>query len=233
MEQSHRSNTVVPTFLSCSIREADRPLVDALVDKVLTPMGFRCFTVGRNVSQPMPVDDAVKKLVKSCDCLIGVATVRLSARDHADPNKTLLLASPYVLQETSMAYQASLPFLIIQTPDVDLQGVTRRHLSLRVEPTLSSVGAVRFRHTRALVYTSLEELKRQAAEQAKRRTGDEWKARAGWLSTAVLAGAVVYKGVDLLLRPSCFGGYYYKDTQCGPCKHKTRCQAQKKLQGTK
>src|ERR1039458_4858089 len=55
----NRSKDVVTTFLSCSVRPKDWPLVDALVERVLVPRGFRCFTIGRNVSLADQTDDAI------------------------------------------------------------------------------------------------------------------------------------------------------------------------------
>jgi hypothetical protein len=53
-----RSKDVVTTFLSCGVRpKKDWPRVDALEEKVLRPLGFRCFTIGRNVSFPDQPDD--------------------------------------------------------------------------------------------------------------------------------------------------------------------------------
>lgn len=51
---SDRSNKpvedFVTAFLSCSVRPEDRALVNAIEDKVLSRRGFRCLTVGRNIS---------------------------------------------------------------------------------------------------------------------------------------------------------------------------------------
>lgn len=109
-----RSKDVVTAFLSCSVRHNDWPLVDALEEKVLRPLGFRCFTIGRNISLTDQPDNAVRRLMGSCECLIGVATERLTATDRDAPEKTLTLATPYLLQETSMAFQAELPFLVFK-----------------------------------------------------------------------------------------------------------------------
>jgi len=73
----------VTAFFSCSVRPADRPLVDAIADRVLWPMGFRCLTVGRNVTLPDQVDDAIRNIVDQVDCLIGLATVRLEAAERS------------------------------------------------------------------------------------------------------------------------------------------------------
>jgi len=54
----------VTAFLSFSVRPEDRPLVDAIEDRVSSEMGFRCLTVERNISIPAQVDDAVRDLVQ-------------------------------------------------------------------------------------------------------------------------------------------------------------------------
>src|SRR5579864_9583696 len=102
----------VTAFVSCSVRPEDRPLVDAIEDKVLSPMGFRCLTVGRNISLPDQVDDAIRDVMDRVDCLIGIATVRLEAAEHSVPNHTLKLASPYIIQESGMAHQRRIPVLM-------------------------------------------------------------------------------------------------------------------------
>lgn len=68
--ESVRSKDVVTTFLSCSVRPNDWALVDSLVQRVLTPHGFRCFTIGRNVSLAEQTDDAVRRLMTACECLM-------------------------------------------------------------------------------------------------------------------------------------------------------------------
>src|ERR1700722_15328588 len=142
-----RSKDVVTTFLSCSVRPKDWPLVDALVKRVLEPQGFRCLTVGRNISLAEQSDDAIRKLMNSCECLIGVATERLNAKDRDFPAKTLSIATPYLLQETSMAFQADLPFLMFKAVGIALLGVTNRNLWIEIENELNKHGQVRFRAT--------------------------------------------------------------------------------------
>ena len=95
----------VTAFLSCSVRSEDRPLVNTIEERVLTPMGFRCLTVGRSLSLLDHVDDAIRQIMQRVDCLIGIATVRFEAADRSVPNQTLRLASPYLLEETAMAHQ--------------------------------------------------------------------------------------------------------------------------------
>ena len=110
--ESIRSKDVVTTFRSCSVRPRHWVLVNSLVHRVLTPHGFRRFTIGRNISLAEQSDDAVRRLMDSCECLIGVATERLNATDRDFPDRTLSLATPYLLQETAMAHQVHLIFKV-------------------------------------------------------------------------------------------------------------------------
>jgi len=95
---------------------------------------------------PDQVDDAVRELVQRVDCLIGVATVRFDAADRSLPNRTLCLATPYLLEETAMAHQRRLPFLVFKTPEVTLQGVAARNLYLEVLPALRNARTAAVRH---------------------------------------------------------------------------------------
>lgn len=225
--ETNRSKDVVTTFLSCSVRNRDWPLVDALAQKVLVPHGFNCFTVGRNVSLPEQSDDAIRRLMNSCECLIGIATERLDARDRDFPSQTLTLATPYLLQETSMAFQANLPFLMFKTSSVSLLGVTNRNLWIEIGGTLNQKGQVKFHATQELLLTSLRDLKKKALERRAQLTTDQWKAAVGGLSTLVLGGIGLSKGIDILLRPACFGEFYHKDPECKPCSYRDRCKIEK------
>jgi hypothetical protein len=223
----NRSKDVVTTFLSCSVRPRDWPLVDALAQKVLAPQGFRCFTVGRNVSLPEQSDDAIRRLMASCECLIGVATERLTATDRDFPAKTLTVATPYLLQETSMAFQADLPFLMFKTREVSLLGVTNRNLWIEIASDLNPKGQVKFHVTQDLLLTSLRDLKKKALERRARMTADQWKTAIGALSTLVLGGIGLSKGIDILQRPDCFGEFYYRDAECKQCDYRDRCKVEK------
>jgi hypothetical protein len=228
--QALRTKDVVTCFLSCSVRPADRPLVDA-VGRLLTPIGFKCLTVGRNVTLPNPVDDAIKKLLESCDCLIGVATERLEAKDRSTPDRTLSLATPYLLQETSMAFQADLPFLIWRAQGVDLQAVTSRNLYVTIEPQLTAGGKVKFKAREQAVVSALVELKRLALARRNKRSNGQLMSAVGWLSSIVAGGTLLARTADALMRPPCFGSFYYQDPECKQCSYKTRCKAEKQIRG--
>lgn len=228
----NRSKDVVIAFLSCSVRPRDWPLVDAIVRDVLTPMGFRCFTIGRNVSLAEQTDDAIRKLLNSCECLIGVATERLQATDRDFPEQTLRIATPYLLQETSMAFQSELPFLMFKTEGISLLGVSGRNLWLEVERDMPR-GKVRFISKKELVYSALRDLKRKALDRRAKMSRDQLKRALGWISGIAVGGYGVSRGLDMLLRPNCFGEFYYKDPECKDCEYRDRCKVEKLQKGQK
>jgi hypothetical protein len=225
--ESARSKDVVTTFLSCSVRLRDWPLVDALVENVLSPLGFRCLTVGRNISLADQSDDAIRRLMSSCECLIGVATERLSAADRDFPSQTLRIATPYLLQETSMAFQADLPFLIFKATGISLLGITDRNLWIEIDSQLNEKGQIKFLSRRDVVLTALRDLKQKALARRASKAQEQLKASLGWLSTLIVGGVGLTKGIDLLMRPSCFGDFYYRDPECKPCTYRDRCKLEK------
>jgi hypothetical protein len=230
---SERSNKpvedFVTAFLSCSVRAEDRALVNAIEDKVLSRRGFRCLTVGRNVSLPDQADDAIREIIDRVDCLIGVATVRLDAAERSLPNRTLSLASPYILQETAMAHQRRLPFLVFKTPEVTLQGVTARNLYIDVRPDMPNARPV-FRCRRELLYAALDELKSRALANRRQRSRTELIANVGKLSTFLVGTYAVGSLIEWLSRPNCFGDFYYRAPECRTCSYKPACKVEKARQ---
>src|SRR3990167_4934388 len=225
-----RSNTplddTVATFLSCSIRRKDFQLVQALDQKVLRLMGFRCLTVGRNVSKPDQADDVIKSVLRSVHCLIGVATARFEAVDCGFPERTLVLATHYLLQEGSMAFQADMPFLIFKTPEVTLQGVTGRNLFIEIDNKLHN-GKVKFLCSKDLVVSSLNDLRERAKDRRKNQSRNEVISGIVKISALISAGVTVKKVWDWLSRPNCFGDFYYRDPMCQACKFKVDCKVEK------
>jgi hypothetical protein len=221
-----RSNQPVLAFLSCSIRKRDWPLVEAVDEKVLRPMGFKCLTVGRNVSLAEPADEAIKRILRRCECLIGIATQRYAAADTDFPNRTLVLATPYLLQETAMAFQAGLPFLVFRTPDVELEGITRRNLWIEVAADLHD-GRPKFRCRKEVLYSALRDLRRRALA---RRSAKSWAGIVDFVKTAGLVAVGTYGGyklVDWIATPECFGNYYYRALQCRTCGSRANCKVEK------
>ncbi len=225
--ESVRSKDVVTTLLSCSVRPNDWALVDSLVQRVLTPHGFRCFTIGRNVSLAEQTDDAVRRLMNSCECLIGVATKRLDATDRDFPERTLSIATPYLLQETAMAFQIELPFLIFKAVEMTLQGVTNRNLWIEIEPELGKSGRVKIHGNPERILSALGDLKQKALARRTQMNTERLKASIGWLSALAVGGYAVSEGIDMLRRPACFGEFYHKDPECKPCSYRDRCKVEK------
>jgi len=220
------SGDSVTAFLSCSVRPEDRALVDAIEARVLWPMGFRCLTVGRNISLPDQVDDAVRDLMNLVDCLIGIATVRLDAAERSLPNRTLALASPYILQESATAHQRQLPWLIFKTPPVTLQGVTARNPYIEVEPELRN-GRPAIRTGREALTAALSDLKRRAVEFRGQKTRNDILSGLGRLSTGILGAYAIGSLATWLSRPNCFGAFYYQDPECRGCSYKPDCKIEK------
>jgi len=225
--ESVRSKDVVTTFLSCSVRPNDWALVDSLVQRVLTPHGFRCFTIGRNVSLAEQTDDAVRRLMNSCECMIGVATKRLDATDRDFPERTLSIATPYLLQETAMAFQIELPFLVFKAVEITLQGVTNRNLWIEIEPELGKSGRVKLHGNPERLVSALGDLKQKALARRTQMNTERLKASIGWLSALAVGSYAVSEGIDMLRRPACFGDFYHKDPECKPCGYRDRCKVEK------
>jgi hypothetical protein len=224
--QENQSEDLVNAFLSCSVRPKDWPLVDSIVNKVLKPMGFRCFTIGRNVSLADQTDDAIRQLLESCECLVGVATERLEAVDRNFPDQTLSIATPYLLQETSMAFQSRLPYLMFKAEGITLLGVTNRNLWLEIEGQLHN-GRVRFKGTPALVHSALRDLKQKALERRAKLGWEKTNRNVERLAKYLVGGYGIYLALDWLGRPDCFGNFYYKDPVCQECSYKEKCKIKK------
>ena len=215
----NHSKDVVTAFLSCSIRPRDWPLVSAIEEKVLRPMGFRCLTVGGNISFAEQTDDAIRRLIDSCECLIGVATERFNATDRDFPAQTLSIATPYLLQETSMAFQSGLPYLMFKTPDVALLGVTNRNLWIETDGKLYN-GRPGLISRKEVVHAMLRDLRHKALERRIRLGRERTMKNIERLSKYLVGGYVGYHGIDWPLRPECFGDFYYKDPECKECSYK-------------
>lgn len=207
------------------MRPQDRGLVDAL-QRFLSRRGLACATVGRNFSSADPPDVAIKKLLSTSDCLVGLATARLSATDGDFPDRSLVLATPYLLQETSMAFQAELPFLIFRAPGIALQGVTKANLYIDINPDASN-GVVRFRASQRLVETAIEDLKKRAIARRQMRSSEAAKSQAKTLVTWGVGAYAALKTVGWLARPDCFSQFHYKDTSCKECSYRADCKAEK------
>lgn len=220
-----QSDGVVRAFLSCSIRPSDWTLVGAM-EKYLHRRGFRCYTIGRNLSYAEQTDEAIRRAVDSCDCLIGIATQRFDAIDRDFPSTTLKIATPYLLQETSMAFQSGLPFLVFKTPAVTLQGITNRNLWVEIDEQLHN-GILRIRRKEELVESALNDLKKKALDRRTRLARGKALSDLGRISLVGVGGYAGYRILDWLGRPECFGEFYYKDPVCKSCDYKEKCKVKK------
>jgi hypothetical protein len=128
-----------------------------------------------------------------------------------------------------MAFQIKLPFLIFKASGITLQGVTNRNLWIEIEPELSKRGQVKIRGKdgKERLLSALGDLKQKALARRAQMTAERVKAPIGWLSGLLLGGYVVSEGIDRLLRPNCFGTFYYQDPACKPCSYRERCKVEK------
>jgi hypothetical protein len=168
----------------------------------------------------------IKSVLQEVDCLIGVATARFDAEDRDFREKSLVFATPYLLQESAMAFQSDLPFLILKTREVALQGVTKRNLYLEISDKVHN-GKVGFIGSKDLVETSLRRLRECALERRRGRTHAAFMSGLAKVSAVIGAGYVGKQAWDWLTRPDCFGDYYYADRACRTCKFKQDCKGAK------
>lgn len=202
-----------------------------LVRGTLLPHGLEPWTVGRNASSPDQVDDAIEKLLGTCSCLVGLATARMDAVD-VDTSGRKTIATPYLLQETAMAFQMKMPFLILVAEGVELQGVTGRNLYLPIHRDLKN-GRIRFRAGRELVEGTFEDLKvRAKAFEASRRSAAIID---GVAKVAAGAGALFLgiKAIEKWSQPGCFGEFHYKIAHCRDCSSKAECKGEKAKRQTR
>ncbi|MEZ6009343.1 MAG: hypothetical protein R3F05_16490 [Planctomycetota bacterium] len=117
--------------------------------------------------------------------------------------------------------------LMFKTPEVTLQGVLARNLPLEIEPCLSPRGRVQFRGERALLVSSLTDLKARAEAFDRERVRKSTVARIQTGATLIAGGYGVIKLIDWLQRPGCFGEFYYRDHACRDCEFKADCKVEK------
>ena len=105
-------------FVSRSLRVEDRPVADAIV-QVIQLWGFAAHTVGSNECETAPrrlPERFLAEIVKA-DCLFGIGTTRdISALDH------LARTLPWLNSESSFAFVAKKPLLLIVDQSVRLEG---------------------------------------------------------------------------------------------------------------
>lgn len=124
-----------------------------------------------------------------------------------------------------MAFQAELPFLMFKAAGISLLGITNRNLWIEIENELNKSGQVRFRATtKESLLSALQDLKQKALQRRAKLAADQLKASVGWLSTLLIGGIGLTKGIDRLMRPNCFGNFYYQNPECKRCEYRDRCQ---------
>ena len=110
-----------------------------------------------------------------------------------------------------------------------LQGVTAKNLYITIDPRLAASGRVKFKAREAALVATLVELKRLALQRRSKRSASQVKVAIGWLPSIVVTGGLLLKGGDSLMRPPCFGTFYYQDPESKDCSYKNRCKAEKQL----
>lgn len=216
---------LLPTFLSCSVRKRDRPLVEAM-ERLLEEHGFKSHTIGRRESRAEHPDDAVRSLMNSCVCLVGLATVRHRAHDADRPTETLHLATQDLAQEAGAAHQLGLPSLMFRVKDVELQGVAARNLWVEIDGALSSSGRVRVRN-RAAMESALADLHAKAVAKRKELAASKLVDGVKTMAAAAAAAGLTYLAVDYVRRPDCFGYHDGRMSICKACSYAKACKTEK------
>ena len=111
MNENILSNPIATVFLSCSLREEDRPFVNyveqILVKHNIQPIG----TVGYYSAAPTNTAEHMKKNIPLADFVVIVATPRYIQKDM-NSGKTSQGLSEMVHVETGMAYMANKPVVV-------------------------------------------------------------------------------------------------------------------------
>ncbi|MCX6714764.1 MAG: hypothetical protein NTX72_03040 [Candidatus Uhrbacteria bacterium] len=167
------------------------------------------------------------------DCLIGIATARLDAVDQRNPNQTLTLATPYLLQETAMAHQRDLPFIIFKAEGVHLQGVTARNIYIPIQKSVGPSGGLLLASgtDHAVARAALDNLLQEALARKKRRESSDFWNKMKNLGLGIAAVGAGITALDVYGRPDCFGGFYYNDSECKACGYRLKCKGKKAEDG--
>ena len=98
-------------FISCSLRDEDKPFID-IVEEILRKHGIEPFgTVGKYSAAPENPAESMKKNIPQADLVVIVATPRYSQRDLKTGQITTGL-SEMVHVETGMAYALDKPVVL-------------------------------------------------------------------------------------------------------------------------
>lgn len=111
MNQNNQQNPIATAFLSCSLRQEDRPFVK-FIEQILQahyikPIG----TVGYYSSAPTSTAEHMKKNIPLADFVVMVATPRYIQKDINSGNSTQGI-SEMLHVETGMAHMADKPVVV-------------------------------------------------------------------------------------------------------------------------
>jgi hypothetical protein len=106
------SDTPKPkAFISCSLRNEDKPFID-IVEEILRKHGIEPFgTVGKYTAAPENPAESMKRNIPLADLVVIIATPRYSQRDLKTGNVTSGL-SEMVHVETGMAFAMEKPVVL-------------------------------------------------------------------------------------------------------------------------
>jgi hypothetical protein len=98
-------------FISCSLRQEDKPFVDR-VEWLVKVFGFQPVgTVGKYDAAPQPIWQRMKDSVRSADCVVLAATPRYLQQDISDKKRTGKAMSEMLHTEVGMAVASDRPVL--------------------------------------------------------------------------------------------------------------------------
>ncbi|MFN8335318.1 MAG: hypothetical protein U0U09_09325 [Cyclobacteriaceae bacterium] len=110
-QSSGTSIPVAKAFISCSLREEDKPFID-LVEEILRKHNIEPFgTVGKYSASPENIAESMRKNIPEADLIVLIATPRYLQRDLKTGNETFGL-SEMVHVETGMAFALEKPVVL-------------------------------------------------------------------------------------------------------------------------
>jgi len=119
MAQGNQTQFVATAFLSCSLRQEDRPFIEyiekILIQHKIKPIG----TVGLYSAAPTNTAEHMKKNIPLADFVVIVATPRYLQKDLKTGKVTYGL-SEMVHVETGMAYMANKPVVVFVQDGTDV-----------------------------------------------------------------------------------------------------------------
>jgi hypothetical protein len=115
-----QSQRLPNAFISCSLREEDKPFVQ-YITAITRQFGFQPMgTVGMFSGAPRPIWEQMRDNVAASDCVILVATPRYIQQDIHDRERTGKGISEMLHVEVGMAVAAGRPILAFALESTDL-----------------------------------------------------------------------------------------------------------------